>query len=41
MDDKAGMGKWEGDFYLPGHPATMSDGRGTATNGFIAVNPAG
>jgi hypothetical protein len=32
MDDKAGMGKLEGDFYLPGHPPTGIDVRKTDTN---------
>ena len=31
IDDKAGMGKLEGDFYLPVHPPTRMDSGGSGT----------
>jgi len=41
MDDKAGMGKWEGDFFLSAYPATKIDLGLTGINRIMVINPTG
>jgi hypothetical protein len=39
IDDKAGMSKWEGDFFLPTRPPTKIDLCQAGINRIIVVNP--
>jgi hypothetical protein len=38
MDDKAGTGKWEGDFFIPAYPSPKIDIGQTGISRIIVVN---